>query len=670
MKHKRFLVAFLAVILFVNPIFAIGGNSDSKSETEAVAPPRYQIFDIGVVQAGDTASQGLRVSQSGVAVGRSIGTTKAQAFTWTQGGGIVGLENLASRAFCLSNSANNSSIVVGTCATSLSGLSRLPVMWQNGAVSQLPLPDGQTLGEANDVNASGVAVGSVNSSIFQRGVIYSNGTANVITQTTSNGSYFVTAFGINDAGRVIGQGIDPNNAARNVGIVYDIGSGSAFEVGALPGANGALAFGVSNTGYVVGSSMQNQGSGRPFIWSQAGGMVEIPLPTGANNGSGRGVNSAGWVVGNAGGQFAVPFLYDGTNTYRIQDLIPAGTGWDLSTNTSSSALGISDSKVIVGTGVYNGQIHAYAMIPVRNAASKTSICDYDGDGKTDFALRRIQSGQFWWYVGLSGGGNSTVQWGRSGDQIVCGDYDGDNKTDFAVFRATGANPVGVFYIMNSSDNTFRVEQFGQNGDNATVANDYDGDGKTDLAVYRNGATTGEQSYFFYRGSANNPNGDVTYIPWGIQFDRPYTGDFDGDGKGDVAVQRTINGVSTHFILQSSNNSLRIAYMGAGTDSIVPGDFNGDGITDIALVRNENSARTWYITTDFGATYSRTVWGINNASSFVGDYDGDGKSDISVYQNDTSGGGFNFFVLKSTDSSMLAYRFGQNLDFPVATYNVH
>ena len=78
-------------------------------------------------------------------------------------------------------------------------------------------------------------------------MIYSGGSATIITQTTTNGSFFLTAFGINDSGRIVGQGIDPQNAARNVGIVYDIGQSMAFEVGALPGMNGALAFAVSNT---------------------------------------------------------------------------------------------------------------------------------------------------------------------------------------------------------------------------------------------------------------------------------------------------------------------------------------------------------------------------------------------------------------------------------------
>lgn len=334
-------------------------------------PPQYQIFDIGVVQTGDSASQGFGVSPGGAAVGRSVRTGAAQAFTWTQGGGIVALPNLAGRAFCVSNAANNTGAVAGTCASTLFGTARLPVIWQNGAVAQLPLPSGETLGDANDVNAAGVAVGSINSGSLQRGVVYNGASATVITQTTSNGSFFLTAFGVNDSGRVVGSGIDPTNAARNVGMVYDIGSNSAFEVGALPNANGALAFGVSNAGHVVGSSMMNQGSGLPFIWTQAGGMVAIPLATGTTQGSARAVNSAGWAVGTDSSAFAIPFLYDGAATYRLQDLIPANSGWDLSMNTSSSALGISDNNVIVGTGVFNGLTHAYAMVPV--AAASVSV---------------------------------------------------------------------------------------------------------------------------------------------------------------------------------------------------------------------------------------------------------------------------------------------------------
>src|SRR3954447_23217584 len=275
--------------------------------------PQYQIFDIGVVDVGDTFSQGIGVSPQGIAVGRSIRNDGSHAFSWTLNGGIVGLPDLPGRSYCVSNSANDSGDVVGTAATTVFGSGRLPVIWQNGVVSQLPLPVGQTLGDANSVNASGVAVGSVNAGSDQRGVIYSGGSGTIITQTTPDGSFFLTAFGNNDSGRIVGQGIDPAHAARNVGIVYDTGQNMAFEVGALPGANGALAFGVSNNGYVVGSSMFNQGSGMPFIWSDQNGIVGIPLASGTTLGQAQGVNSSGWVVGTDGGTFAVPFLYDGTN---------------------------------------------------------------------------------------------------------------------------------------------------------------------------------------------------------------------------------------------------------------------------------------------------------------------------------------------------------------------
>lgn len=407
--HRSVFVAiFLSIAMMfglTNQTIVSSAEISSKSK-QMIVPPQYQIFDIGVVQTGDSASQGFGVSTGGFGVGRSIRTGGAQAFLWSIGG-IVGLPNLAARPFCVSNAANNGAIAVGTCATTLFGTSRLPVLWFNGAVSQLPLPAGETLGDAFDVNSAGIAVGSVNGGSLQRGVIYNGANATVITQTTANGSFFTTAFGINDSGRVIGIGIDPNNAARNVGMVFDIGASTAIEVGALPNANGALAFGIGNGGHVVGSSMMNQGSGLPFIWTQAGGMTAIPLPIGTSQGSARAVNTSGWAVGNASSAFSIPFLYDGTDTYRLADLIPAGTGWDLSMNTSSSALGISDSNVIVGTGVFNGQVHAYAMIPVSNVSVGGRILNANGNGIRGAAVTisggnlpapmRVRTGSFGYY---------------------------------------------------------------------------------------------------------------------------------------------------------------------------------------------------------------------------------------------------------------------------------
>lgn len=419
---KRASSAFVIAIGITVSLLFTGLTPAQSSKAASAGPvqPQYQIFDIGVVLMTDSTSQGFGVSTGGIAVGRSIRTGGAQAFTWAPSGGIVGLPNHGGRAFCVSNGANDTGTVVGTCATTVFGSSRLPVIWVNGMISELPLPTGETIGDANDVNSLGVAAGSVNGGSLQRGAFYSGSMVSVITQTTSDGSFFITAFGINDSGRIVGQGVDPNNAARNVGIVFDIGSASAFEVGALPGMNGALAFGVSNAGHVVGSSMMNQGSGTPFIWTQAGGMVAIPFPTGTAQGSARGVNSSGWAVGTASSAFAIPFLYDGTNTYRLADLIPAGTGWDLSMNTSSSALGISESGIIVGTGVLNGQVRAYAMVPAASVSVGGRILTAGGNGIRDAIVtisggnlpspRTLQTGSFGYYnfQGLPSGQTYTV----------------------------------------------------------------------------------------------------------------------------------------------------------------------------------------------------------------------------------------------------------------------
>jgi len=338
-------------------------------------PPQYQIYDIGLVQAGDAGSQGFRVSNNGVVTGRSLRSGSSSAYSWTVAGGLQTMSNLASpsRPYSVGNGVNDSGVVVGTGATTAFGSSRLPIMWQGGVATQLGLPSGQTLGDANDVNSFNIAVGSVGSGVTQFGAIYQGGTGSIISTTTSNGSYLRTAFSINDSVLIVGQGIDPNNAAVNVGIVYDMNSNTAYSVGALSGRNGALAFDVSNAGHVVGSTMLNQGSGTPFIWTQLGGMVEIALPSGTSSGSARGVNSSGWAVGTASSAFAIPFLYDGSNTYRIADLVDPSSGWDLSTNTSSSAMSISDSGIIVGTGVFNGSVHAYALVPVPEPASMSAM---------------------------------------------------------------------------------------------------------------------------------------------------------------------------------------------------------------------------------------------------------------------------------------------------------
>ena len=82
--------------------------------------------------------------------------------------------------------------------------------------------------------------------------------------------------------------------------------------------------------------------------------------------------------------------------------------------------------------------------------------------------------------------------------------------------------------MESGTNTFRATQFGASGDKV-VAGDYDGDGRTDIAVFRPSTSV------WYR--LNSSNGSFFAAQFGISTDKPVPGDYDGDGKTDIAVYR-------------------------------------------------------------------------------------------------------------------------------------
>src|SRR5205823_11871750 len=129
------LLGTLAIAALATTITAANTNNrraESLLQARAVRPvggtPQYQIFDIGVVDVGDSFSQGFGVSLAGVAVGRSVRNDGSHAVTRTQNGGIVSLPDLAGRSFCVSNSANDSGVVVGTGASTVFGSGRLPVI--------------------------------------------------------------------------------------------------------------------------------------------------------------------------------------------------------------------------------------------------------------------------------------------------------------------------------------------------------------------------------------------------------------------------------------------------------------------------------------------------------------------------------------------------------------
>ena len=217
--------------------------------------------------------------------------------------------------------------------------------------------------------------------------------------------------------------------------------------------------------------------------------------------------------------------------------------------------------------------------------------DYDGDGTTDVAIFRPETG-IWAVREIS-----RCYFGGQGDLPVPGDYDGDRTTDIALFRP-GA---GLWAIRGISR-----RYFGSSAD-LPVPGDYDGDGTCEIALFRPArglwATAGKTRVYF-----------------GGEDDTPVPGDYTGDGTTNMALFREDSG------LWAIRGGSRV-YFGADGFQPVPGDYDGDGRFEPAVFKNASGlwAVRGGLRAYFGGVLDRAV---------PGDYDGDGSYEPGIFRNVT------------------------------------
>lgn len=307
-------------------------------------------------------------------------------------------------------------------------------------------------------------------------------------------------------------------------------------------------------------------------------------------------------------------------------------------------------------------------------APNRTNADFNGDGRTDYAVFRDAAGSKTWYVQNNGTtGGTTVQFGLDGDQVVPEDFDGDGIDDIAVWRS---GTEGFFYILRSSNGTIQTAQFGRSGDDPSVTGDYDGDGRADQAIFReNGGAFDPcgvgNSVWYFRPTAS-PAVNFQYRCWGTNGDDPSPGDFDGDGRFDFTVRRNQGGAGVFYLLRSSDSAAELVYWGSATDTIVPGDYDGDGRSDFCVVRNANNNGHFYILErDGGGTGANPIIFGNATVDFLaqGDYDGDGNQDIAVFRPNADPTQNFFYVRQSSSAAVQTFEWGQNGDEPVAEWNV-
>jgi hypothetical protein len=142
--------------------------------------------------------------------------------------------------------------------------------------------------------------------------------------------------------------------------------------------------------------------------------------------------------------------------------------------------------------------------------------DFTGDGRDELVFTSNVNGGLTYYIGDAVTGELVLirQWGFSSNSFIDrsfppADYTGDGKADLVAVRQN-VNPL-VWYILDPATNTSTATQFGfgqrQGGTrDQPIRGDYDGDGRQDIAVYRGNNHT----FYVLRSS----DGGITAQPWG------------------------------------------------------------------------------------------------------------------------------------------------------------
>jgi hypothetical protein len=299
--------------------------------------------------------------------------------------------------------------------------------------------------------------------------------------------------------------------------------------------------------------------------------------------------------------------------------------------------------------------------------------DFNGDGASDIAL---VGGGGWntlpvAFSNRDGSFNVTNQgvndfatWALvPGARSVVGDFNGDHKSDIALVGGAGWWTIPV--AASIGDGNFRISNMnvGDFGGWASAPNvqvlagDFDGDGRTDIAL-----AGGDPAWWHTMPVAfskkdgtfkvTNTEAGVFAARAGEVSTRKVVGDFDGDGKADIAVvgssARTMPVAFSRrrgvFEIRDAAIGEFAAWAAVPGVKVLVGDFNGDKRSDIALIGGDPN---WWSTVPVAFSNGDGTFTVTNfqvyfpggnlsafaahpaARVFAGDTNGDGRDDITV-----------------------------------------
>lgn len=295
--------------------------------------------------------------------------------------------------------------------------------------------------------------------------------------------------------------------------------------------------------------------------------------------------------------------------------VPAGATYQpiSLTNEDHNLTAYSRSPFVITFG--NGKGLDSASFKIKNSVAVTdnfptssSISDLDGDGLPDLAIANFASGTATAIHNTSTNGNlsfapkiSYPVGGINTETVSVNtiDFDGDGRPDLAVVNEMDTN-ISILRNIGSPGQisfgpTLVLATGYESGPTSLATGDFDGDGKPDLAVVN---TAGGRIAIFRN----------TSTPGAISFASPvYLGafgqdilsgitmaDFDNDGKPDIIATDRNNNIVYVYRNQSQPGILSFAPFttyptGFGGSNVLAGDLDGDGLPDIVFSNPGNSS---------------------------------------------------------------------------------